>query len=600
MALMNRMRENMKTILLILVAAFLMTIVVDWGMGGFQSGRQPGVLAVVDGKEISYEEFYNRYQNELAAYRQQSGTEPEGYQLQQLENRVVDNLIQQYLLNKVVKSIKLDASNQEIVEEIYNNPPEELKQNEVFQDSTGVFDMQRYQAALENPSADQFWVSVEEYLRMTLPMRKLDNMLRASAIVTDEEARLEYMKRNLKAKADYIFVSVSEVMTDVTEPTNEEINTYYEKHQVDFKEEEKRVIDYVLLELKATQADSEAIYRQAEDLLAEAREGADFANLAKIHSEDEGSAKNGGDLGAFGRGAMVKPFEEAAFNASVGEIVGPVKSQFGLHIIKVTDKLIEDGESKVQASHILLKFSASPKTREALRDEASYIAEAAKESNLATIAKAEDIEVKNSEPFAAGGFIPGLGMENRINNYVFRNKKGTVSDVFYIERGFLVLQVMEIQKEHIKSLDLVKAEIITKLKNEKAMQLAKDKCQQAADQMLSSSDFESVASSLNLKVQKTDFFTLSGYVQNVGREPRFIGSAFALSPGQISKPVEGTRGYYLIKLIEKTTFDENDFIAQKDNLKNQILQRKQQSMFSQWYNDLKEKSDIKDYRKDYL
>ncbi len=600
MALMNRMRDNMKTILLILVGAFLLTIVVDWGMGGFKTGRQPGVIAVVDGKEISYEEFYSRYQNELAAYRQQAGKEPEGYQLQQLENRVVDHLIQQQLLNKVVKKIHLEAKDSEIVEEIYNNPPEELRQNKVFQDSTGAFDMQRYQAALDNPEADQFWASVEDYLRMTLPMRKLDNLLRSSAIVSDEEARLEYMKRNMKAKVDYIVVNASEMMTSVTEPKEDEIKSYYDKHKKDFKEVEKRVVDYVLLELKATKADTAATYRQAEELLTEIREGADFAELAKIHSEDEGSAKNGGDLGFFGKGAMVKPFEEAAFAAKVGEVVGPVQSQFGLHIIKVTDRKVEDGETKVKASHILLKFSVSPKTREALREEAGYISETAKESNLATVAKAENIEVKRSEPFAAGAFIPGIGMENRINNYVFRVKKGTVSDVFYIDRGFVVLQVVDIQKEHIKPLDKVKTEIINKLKNEKAMQLAKEKCQQAADQLMSSEDFEAVAARMNLKLQKTDYFTLSGYVPGVGREPRFVGAAFALSPGQISKPVEGTRGYYLIKLVDKTEFNEVDFAAQKESLKNQILQRKQQSMFTQWYNDLKEKSKVKDYRKDYL
>ena len=86
MAVMNKMRESMKTILLILVLAFVATIIFDWGMGGFQSRRPQGVIAQVNGQDISYEEFNNMYRQELKARKDQSGVEPEGYQLQQIEN----------------------------------------------------------------------------------------------------------------------------------------------------------------------------------------------------------------------------------------------------------------------------------------------------------------------------------------------------------------------------------------------------------------------------------------------------------------------------------------------------------------------------------
>ncbi|OPZ71050.1 MAG: peptidylprolyl isomerase [bacterium ADurb.Bin478] len=79
-----------------------------------------------------------------------------------------------------------------------------------------------------------------------------------------------------------------------------------------------------------------------------------------------------------------------------------------------------------------------------------------------------------------------------------------------------------------------------------------------------------------------------------------MGAAFALNPGQVSKPVEGSRGYFLLRLIEKSSFNEQEFASQKETLKNQILSRRQQSMFGQWYAALKEKSKIKDFRKDYL
>ena len=600
MALMKSMRNSMKTILLILVFAFVLTIVVDWGMGGFKSNAPQGVIAKVDGQSIHYEEFSSRLQNELAAYREQSGSDPEGYQLQQLETRVFDNLVQQRLLNEEVKAVKLNASDQEIIDEIFNNPPLELRQNEAFQDSTGAFDMQRYQAALNNPGAGEFWASVEEYLRTTLPMRKLDNLLRATAVVSDQEVRAEYMKRQLKAQAEYILVPANDFLATAANPTDAELKAYHKQHEEEFKEAEKRIIEYVLLNFVATKADSQAVDEQAAELLAEARGGADFAELARLNSQDPGSAPQGGDLGFFARGAMVKPFEEAAFSGKPGDIIGPVASQFGIHIIKVGERKQEEGEEKVQASHILLKYEMSPRTREALQEEAAYIAEAAKEQDLKSLATAENIKLERTEPFAAGGFIPGIGMEPRLSGFVFRSKEGAVSDVIYAERGYIVVRVADIIPEHIKSWSDARETITAKLKNEKAMELARQKCQTLYEQAKSTGSLAGAAAQIGAQVQQAADFTFSSYVASLGREARFVGAAFGLQPGAISQPVEGTRGYYLIKLLSKNSFNEQEFEAQKESLRAQLMQRKQQSIFGQWYTGLKEKADIKDFRKDYL
>ena len=118
MAVMNRMRENTKTILLIVVFAFMLTIIIDWGMGGFKSNQPRGVIASVNNDDITYEEFYNSYQEELKQHRERSGTEPEGFQLQQIENQVFERLVQQRLLSQVVKDINLTATDDEILERI--------------------------------------------------------------------------------------------------------------------------------------------------------------------------------------------------------------------------------------------------------------------------------------------------------------------------------------------------------------------------------------------------------------------------------------------------------------------------------------------------
>jgi len=597
MAVMNRMRENTKTILMILVVAFILTIIIDWGMGGFKTSQPQGVIASVNGDEIMYEEFYQAYQDELRMHRERTGAEAEGYQLQQIENQVFERLVQQRLLSQVIEDIELKATDEEVLEEIKNNPPEFLRQNEAFLDSNGVFQMSKYQAALMNPQAN--WAPVEQYVRATLPVKKLDELLRASVVVTDDEARLEYMKSNAKRKVNYILYDASRYTGSEPEPGEAELDAFYEDHKEEYREPEKRVLEYVLIETSPTAADTQATFQQAEELLQDARRGEDFAQLARIHSQDP-SAENGGDLGYFGEGAMVQPFEQAAFAAGEGEIVGPVQTQFGVHLIKVEDRKREDGELQVKARHILLKFEVSPQTRESMLDEASYIAEYAKESDLATVAAAENFTLQTSQPFEKEGFIPGLGLEPKVSRFAFRSKQGDVSSVLYLDRGFLIASLAQIMPEHIKPLDEMRDTIVAQLKAEKRMQLALEQCRAALGRIEAGATIDEVASEDSLEVQVSDLFTLSGYVTGVGREPRFVGAAFGLDIGDYSQPVEGTRGYYLMQVVDAVEFDESAFQNQKESLKAQLLQRKRGAVFGLWYSALKERSRIKDYRGQYL
>lgn len=599
MAVMNKMRESMKTILLILVLAFIATIIFDWGMGGFKSRRPQGVIAQVNGQDISYDEFNNMYRQELKARRDQTGEEPEGYQLQQIENQVFERLVQQRLLSEVIDDLNLIPTDEEVVNELWNNPPQIIRDTPAFQDSNGVFDMNAYQAALNNPELDQQWNDVIFYMRNTMPYQKLNSLLSSSAVVTDDEARLEFMKTNLKAKVDYVFYN-SAKYADAAEPTDAEIQAYYNEHKKDFEQNEKRVLDYVLIELKPTAADSQAVYQQAQELMQDALNSKDFAQLAEIYSQDPGSAEKGGDLGFFKRTAMVKPFADAAFGANVGDIVGPVESSYGLHIIKVVDKRRQDGEEEVQASHILLKIETSNSTREALRDEALYISDTAKEGSLSEVAQAESLQVNTTQPFEIEGFVPGIGMEQQVNRFAFRAKVGESSDVITTTRGYLVVELKEIIPAQVQPLDEVKARITSTLQSEKRLEAAKAAAEAAYAKLTSGASLDDVAGMDSLTVQQTEEFTLGGSIPGVGREPAFAATALSLNVGDFSEPVEGTRGYYILQVIDKTDFDQAAFESQKESIKTQLTVRRRNQVFGEWYAKLKEEANIKDFRNEYF
>jgi len=598
MAIMHRMRQNTKIILMILVFAFILTIIFSWGMGGFKGGKaQQGVIAEVNGDEISAKEFYESYQQQLDAYRQRTGSDPQGFQLQQLENRVYEQMVQREIIEDVIDRIGLKVTEEEIGEALWNNPPDILRNNPNFQDSTGAFDMQKYQAVLNNPAADEFWNTVIQYLRGTMPMQKFANFLQVSTVnITEADLRLAYRKRNQKAKVDYVLFNASDFAGEIAEPTQQELEAYYKEHEQDYHVNEKRVLDYILFELNATSADSAEVRDQAQDLLEQARAGEDFSELATIYSEDPGSAENGGDLGYFTRDQMVAPFSEAAFSADVGDIVGPVNSNFGLHIIKVDDKRVTDGEQEVKARHILLKFEPSPSTRENLREEATYIADTAEETGLQSVAEEEEITVQTTQPFEKEGLVPGIGMEPRVNRFAFQAEEGQVSDVITTQRGFLVAQLTEIQEEQIQPLEEVKQRVASSVKAEKRMQAAKQAAQDFYGQLQAGQSIDDAAAADTLEVQTTESFTMQGPVPGVGNEPRFIGTAFKLNVGDYSSPVEGAQGYYVLQIIDKTEIDPEEFQVNKEQLRQQLTSERQSQIFSRWYQEVKEQAKIKDYR----
>lgn len=598
---MKRMREHTKAFLIFLVLAFIGTIIFSWGMDVTGIKHRPNVLGEVAGKEIRVQQYYKALQNRINSYRQRTNKELTDAQLKQLQDQTWETLVQQILLGDEIKKRGITVTDQEIIYNLQHNPPQELRQNESFQ-TNGKFDMNKYYQAMRNPQNDQFWMGVEDYLRSYLPYQKLQDIISSSVIVSDEEVRWEFIKKNEKAKVKYIYFSPNKFIDVPITVTDNEIEAYYQKHKEDYKEPETRKIKYAIFPVKATASDTAAIYAEANRILKKLKNGADFAELASTYSDDPGSAQKGGDLGYFGKGTMVKEFEKAAFSAKIGQIIGPIKSSFGLHIIKVEDKKYENGKLKVRARHILLKFQPSEETKDSVKGKAAYFASNAKEEGFDVAARQDTtIHVKESPYFRRGGFIPGIGFNQDIAKFVFKNKRKAVSETpFETTLGYAVVEVADIKKEHIKSLEEVKNQIKNIILNEKRKEKAGQWAATERAKMQKPEDFESVAAKDSLTIKEAGPFSMDDFVPGVGKDPNFMGAAFHLSVNQISQPVKTVKGYYLIKLLDKTPFDEKQFALQKDLIRQQLLQKKRQQAFTEWYNQLKTEAKIKDYRDQVL
>ncbi len=605
MAVMGKMREYTKVFLYILVIAFVGTIVFDWGMDVTGIKTQDTTIGKVNGKTLQAQAFYNAYEQEIENLRKRTGTEPSESQLDFLRNQVWENMVRDELVTQEIRKRDIKATDGEVIHYIFDSPPEIIKQNPSFQNENGVFDFGKYQTALRSTDAQlqPFWQSVESYMRGSLPYQKFQDILDASATVTESQVKDEYLKRNQKASVRYVLFPADKYRQTGATADAKELEKYYDEHQDEFKEAEKRKIEYVTFSTQPTQKDTQAVHDLAATLKERALSGEDFGELAKRYSEDESNREKGGDLSFFKRGAMVKPFEDAAFSGQVGELVGPVQTSFGLHLIKVLEKKVETNEEQVHASHILLKFIASPETITAARDSANYFSANAKEASWEETLKSEKVKVQASTFFPEGsGFVPGAGMNRSASRFVFKNKPGSISEAYEIPQGYLVMRVTEAQAEHVKPLEEVKTQIESKLLAERWKQVADqvagkfyaDLTQKGATLL------DSTAVGDTLKIATAEPFTRTGYVSGIGREQEFIGAAFALKPGQISKPVKGQRGSYILQLINHDPFDEADYTSKKDEIRQQLLDRAKQEAFSQWYADLKEKAKIEDFREKFF
>ena len=566
--MMQTLRKYMKHIFWVVSIAFIATIVFSWGMGGFKdktSGVEQGIIGIVNGRKIQYQEFAQTVSQRLELLKEDQGSSdiPE-YRIRSIRDEVWESIVQNILYAQEIKRLGIQATPEEVVFQLRNNPPDFIRSIEQFQ-TDGEFDMTKYQQALSDPRNYDQWIPVENILRGSIPMQKLQQYVLSTIRITDEEIKEAYLRENQKVNAKYIFFDPTNISLENTDVSDSEIQAYYKEHLEEYRVPEKRKIEYVLFEGKPSAEDSSQTWEDSYNIMERLKAGTDFEELAK-ESDDEGTRDKGGDLGFFGEGDMVKPFEEAAFSAKIRDFVGPVETQHGLHIIQVLARKFEAGKTKVHARHILLKFKTSPETYDDLNNRADYFYDEltlTKGRQFTQLAEQEDLIVQETPLFQEGSFVPGIGMASRLNYFAFREKLLWVSPPITLGENIVIFRISEIQKPQSRPIEEVEPSIRNILQREKQKNKSGDSCRQVWEKINGGLDFEQAALEDSLDIRETGPCGLLSYISGIGRDPHFAGAAFRLNVGEISGPIEGERGYYLIQMIDRMDFDELIFDAVK-------------------------------------
>jgi len=545
------------------------------------------VVGEVNGTKISYQQFQNALRRQFMENRDKV-KEMDSQAEARLREQTWNNVVNYTLLDQEVKKRGIKVSNSEIIAYVATNPPPSVLSDTTFRTKEGKFDYQRYMKLLSSPYID--WSPWEEKARSLLPVQKLQNLIFSTVRVTDGEVREEYIRRNEKAKVRWLQVLPADFHQEKVQVSDEEVQTYYQDHQEDFREPPRANLKYLLLAKEPSKADEESVKVKIGEIRDMAISGEDFSDLAQEYSQGP-SASKGGDLGFFEKGSMVKPFEDAAFSLKPGEISQPVRTRFGWHIIKVEERK----KDKVHARHILLKVKPSPQTLDEIRSRAEDLAHLAAKEGLVK-AVDDSLQLKETGLFNQGEYIPMIGVNPTLSKFVEENNVGKTSGLVETKAGYYIFQIAEKKAAEIPPLSAVKDRIKSRLSRQKRRELALKRAKSIAERAKKEGSLIKAAREYKLKVKLTDYFARSDYIPEVGRLPRFIGTAFSLKKGEISPVVETEKGFYILQLIGKKGIDEKSFAKEKDDLKKEILQARRKEAFTKWFTAIRDKAVIKDYR----
>ncbi|HQI40213.1 MAG TPA: peptidylprolyl isomerase [Ignavibacteriaceae bacterium] len=340
-------------------------------------------------------------------------------------------------------------------------------------------------------------------------------------------------------------------------------------------------------------------YGSDENNLAEANKiyqrliaGESFEKLAKEFSQDPGSGSKGGDLGYFGKGMMVKEFEDASFAGAVGVVQKPIKTNYGYHIIKVTDR----ADRKYIVERIVNTVKQSASSRDRNFNAANDFSYLANKNDFDAEAKLMNYTVQETPFFTEQAVsIPTLGNNKRLVKFSFENSVNTVSDVYKVANGYVVAKISEVENEKFRPLDELKEQIKPAVIREKKFEVLKKTVDDVYSK-IGGDMTKAAAIDSNYKVQQTGNFTPQGSIPLIGRDYAFINTALKLKLDTVSEPIKGARGYYLIKVTKRSDFNKELFDSQSTAIRNSLMQEKRGRFLNQWVNEIKENAKVVDNR----
>lgn len=691
MGTMNRMRENTGVVLWVLVISFGgLWVLQDSGVFDTIGTDPLGKVIIVNGDPITREVYSRQLEAQLEQVRRSNNGNVSPQQLELERERAYNALVENSLREHVMDDIGVTVSDAEVRELILGeNPHWLIRQN--FSDGAGGINRALLQNVIDDPAQQPTLIQIEQFIRLSRREQRFNQLLEATARVSDADAKSAWMLQQKSANAEFFLLQYADVLDSLVTVTDRDVQRYYSDNREDYARERLYTIQIASLSRLPASEDTLAIMRElerlqqgleeaendslflaqsgseiswsdnfrsastlapeiasilfeqgdapqagdvigpvivngqaqlikvtdtrpAEDTHVRARHillndkenpsaiqdirrriqaGEDFAAVAAQMSDDPGSGSNGGDLGWFGPGRMVAPFEEAAFGANIGTLVGPVETDFGLHLIEVNHRATVDVQLAQLAYTIDVSVATLNNIQEALEDLAYYADE---EGDFVGEANRRNIDLQFLQVQDGQTSIPGFGQSFAMEAFLRDSDAGEISPVIELDDVALVVQVVDIEAAGYEPFETVEPQVrqLALLQKKRDYQVAR--LQDAYE----SGGYEGLADALGVTPQIASGVSFqSPIISGLGRDYHFVGIVLGLEAEEDSGVIEGENGTYVARVtdvFEPVEISDDEL----NNLKSDLSREQQTAILRDWISSLRESANIEDLRTDLL
>lgn len=615
----NRKKRIVQVIMGLAVLPFLF-----WGVESYRNTGQEGYVAIVDGEEIPRREYEQALRDHQERLRAMMGANFNSAMLDSFEvrNSVLERLIQQRLLQREAVSngfVVLDSQLVKTIREIPAFQKDSKFSKQQYEDllkaqglTPKLFESRVRQELLLQQLLDGYSEygfapkAVAERVKYLSEVKREINQYQIDpnqflAHITPDEANIAayYEKHKTdfdlpeQVRVEYVVLSLDAIAKNET-VSKEAVNAYFLEHQDEFSQPEERKASHILISLTpdASDEDKQAVREKAQHILEQIqRDPEQFAQLAQEHSNDPGSASRGGDLGFFGRGVMVKPFEDKIFSMQLNEVSDIVETDFGLHLIKLTDikeakqqnleEVQEQIETKLKLQMVTSAFG------EIAEDFRNVVYEQG--DDLLAVAKKFELTPERSDWISRNEIDPPILANDKLLSALFSEEvianQSNTEAIEVAPDTFVAARVIEHKPAASQSLSLVKDQIVEKLKTEMAQARAVEEGEKKLERLQAGE---------NVEIDWAEPKQIS-YMQSQGLDHETLRAIFKIQANDLPTFVGATNptGGFTLTRINKVIEPESAEKLKLADFNKQLQQMITQEEMSSYLTVLRKQYDVK-------
>ena len=625
--MLNAFRRQAYSWMIRIVLFLIVVVFAFWGIGtGLFNQVRP--LASVDGQTILTDEVDRQAdQMRRSLQRIYGGNAADALKGMNLRQEALGQLIEARLLQREARRIGLEVSDADLQGRIASSKGFQVN---------GQFDFDTYQAVLRENDLSPADFEQQERQAMTADL--LHGMVTQGVQLSDGEARLDFDQHNAKLALAYTVIPYSQFAAKLS-PTDKQMADYYNRNGQEFREPErvkillvdyepsalteklspsdKEIEDYynknkstefthpfqvrarhILIGVPAgaTSQEKAGAKAKAEGILRQVKaHPGDFASLAAKFSDDPGTKDNGGDLGYFGRGQMVKPFEDAVFKLKPGQVT-MVESQFGYHVVEAEDSRPARVDTLAQARpeiiDTLRRKTGSEIARKALNQD---LGAALQGQDLKDLAQKRGLQAVETPFFAADEPVKGAEKSPDLAREAFKLQEGDTRAVPGAAGESYLIKLIKREPSHIPPLAEIGPKVREALVQEMAERAARDFAESILKQIKTADDFSTVAARNQLEVHSTgEFGRAEGSIPLVGRFPEATDAAGLVVkvPGVIDRVLEHRGDSYLFEVLSRRPPDNDQWKKEGPAFTDRMLEERREQAWNRFTAGLKEHARI--------